>query len=376
MDILQVCPYFLPHIGGVEKHVYMLSKEMIRRGHNVEVLTTNYDNLKDMDIVDGISIRRVKEIATAFKTPITPKIVSEMKKYSPEVVHSHSPPPLSSYYASKACRRYGYPLVYTHHCDLEIPTRFGRFVRNIYLSTIGYTTIKTAKRIIVYTRSYASTSIILWKYKTDIVPTGIDVNKFNIMDASSLKKKYGLENKKIVLFVGRLEPQKGLRYLVESMNHLNKDISLIIIGEGTEKNKIKDIIGKLNLVKRVHLLGKIDEKLLPLHYNMCDVFVLPSTNRLEAFGLVLIEAMACGKPVVATDMPGIKEVVLDEKTGFLCEPFDSKGLAEKIRIILDDENKRKNMGKNARKHAIKNYSWEVIAKKIERIYEAASDERK
>jgi len=370
MKVALVAPYFFPHIGGVESHVLALARELSRKGHEVQVFTSRHADLKEFDAVDGIPVRRVSVSSMLFDTPLTPKLMPVLQAEKWDIIHAHSPPPMSSYYAARAATKAGTPLVYTHHCDPEMPSLLGRTVSWIYYRTLLSYTLRHAARIIVYTESYAATSYALWKHPTAHVPTGLDLSRFGPQnDGAAIRKKHGIEGKKVVLFVGRLTAHKGIQTIIEAAALTGPDVKYLMVGPGEFPAAWSRRMRQLKVEDRIVLAGKVAESELPAYYTACDLLVLPSVSRLEAFGLVLVEAMASRRPVVASDMPGVREVVRDGKTGLLCEPFNSDDLAAKIGALAGSEKERQEMGAAGRKLAEERYSWEVIGEKIEKVYD-------
>jgi len=377
MRIALVSPYFHPHIGGVESHVLALARELHAIGHDAKVFTTKYEKLKADDSIDGIPIRRVHPRAMLYDTPVTPALIDELNAEKWDIVHAHSPPPMSSYYAAKACSRTGTPFIHTHHCDPEIPSLAGRAVSWVYYNTYMKYTLKHAARIIVYTESYAATSYALWKYRTAQIPTGLDLERFNPkVDGSAIRKMHKLGKKKVVLFVGRITEHKGIQTIIEASAHTDPSIVYLLVGPGQMRRSWLRRMNGLKVADRIIQVGKVSEQELPAYYAACDILVLPSVSRLEAFGLVLVEAMASGKPVVASDMPGVRDVIEDGKTGLLCKPFSDTDLASKINAALSDACLGGDMGRNGRKLVEQRYSWAVIGKKIESLYEEVIAESK
>ncbi len=369
MKVALVAPYFLPHIGGVESHVLALARELCRKGHGVQVFTSRHADLKEFDSVGGIPVRRVPVSSMLFDTPLTPKLMAALQGDKWDIIHAHSPPPMSSYYAARAATKAGVPLVYTHHCDPEIPSLLGRTVSWVYYRTLLSYTLRHAARIIVYTESYAATSYALWKHPTAHVPTGLDLSRFGPQnDGAAVRKKHGLGGKKVVLFVGRLAAHKGIQTLIEASAMTGPEVRYLMVGPGEFPAGWSRRIRQLKVEDRFVLAGKVAEAELPAYYSACDLLVLPSVSRLEAFGLVLVEAMASGKPVVASDLPGVREVVRDGKTGLLCEPFNADDLAAKMGALASNEKTAVEMGAAGRKLAEERYSWEVIGSRIENVY--------
>lgn len=369
MKIIQVCPYYYPHIGGVESHVMSLSRELIGRGHEVCVLTTRLPGTKEKEISDGINILRQKPLFIWFKTPVVPKLKRSIKDLRGDVVHSHSPPPLPSYYAAKACFKSKTPFLITYHCDLEISSPIGRFVTELYRRSLGASTIEKADRVIATTRTYAATSRTVWNANPLTIPNMVDIERFG-PDVSSENLKNELQlpkGKPIVLFVGRLTKHKGVEYILEASKEV--DARFLIVGTGEFEDNYKDMANKLEVEDRVSFAGKVDDSMLPKYYSISDVFVLPSTSRLEAFGIAALEAMATGKPVIVSDIPGVREIITNGEEGLLVEPMNSKDLAAKISLLISDEGKRKAMGLKARKKVEANFSLEKVVDRIEKVYE-------
>jgi glycosyltransferase involved in cell wall biosynthesis len=370
MKVALASPYFHPHIGGVESHVMALAKELLKKGHRVTVFTSRHDpSLETREEVDGIDVRRVPMRAFLFQTPMTPKLVREIQKEDWDVIHSHSPPPLTAYYAAKASKKCQTPLVHTHHCDPELPSTVGRMVTWFYNRTLLANTLGSAARIIVYTESYAATSLAIWKYPTVCVPTGLDIDRFGPQaDGFAIRDRHRLEDRKVVLFVGRLTEHKGIQTLIEAAPMLPKDTAFVLVGPGEIPRSWSRLMRELGVEDRFLKVGKVPDSELPAYYSACDILVLPSVSRLEAFGLVLVEAMASGKPVVASDIPGVRDVLKDGVTGFLAEPFSAKDLADKLNAIISNDELAAEMGRQARIHARENYCWKVIGDIIERVY--------
>lgn len=369
MKVALVAPFFSPHIGGVESHVLMLGLELARKGHEVQVFTSRHADLKEFDTVEGLPVRRIPVSSMLFDTPLTPKLVAALQTERWDIVHAHSPPPLSSYYAARAARKMASPLVYTHHCDPEIPSLLGRAVSWVYYRTLLNHTLRTAARIIVYTESYAATSYALWKHPTALVPTGLDLSRFGPQnDGAAVRRRHGLEGKKVVLFVGRLTAHKGIQTIIEAAALTGPEVRYVLVGPGEFPASWARRMRQLRVEDRFVLAGKVAEPDLPAYYSACDLLVLPSLSRLEAFGLVIVEAMASGRPVVASDLPGVREVIRDGKTGLLCEPFNADDLAAKIGALAGNDRASADMGAAGRRLAEERYSWGVIGAKIERVY--------
>lgn len=209
-----------------------------------------------------------------------------------------------------------------------------------------------------------------------ITYNGVDTDLFNPnVDGSSVRKKYGIENEPVILFVGGLEPRKGLEYLLFALKAVQKeipDIRLIVVGKNAfsslpgERTFFEVLLKRLNLKDCVDFAFHVNEADIPKYYAACDVFVLPSN--MEGWGLSIMEAMATEKPVVATRVGGIPELVENGRNGFLCNPGDISELARRIIYVLKNNEVAKKMGKNGLV-TTRSFSWEETAQKVKKIYD-------
>ncbi len=369
MRIAQVAPYFHPHIGGVESHVLTLSEGLVRRGHEVTVYTSNYANLKERETFHGIKINRLKQAASIFSTPVTPSLKKAFAETDHEVVHAHTPPPLSAYYSAKACKRTKIPLVVTFHCDLELPGVLGKITTGLYQRTLSRYTFKRADRIIVHTKTYGATSRTIWKYDVEIIPSAVDQGRFEgDIDPREIIKRHGLEDKRVVLFIGRLVYHKGLEYLIDSAKLTSNDVRYLIVGSGDYLEKLRKRARAKSVEEKVIFTGSVAFDDIPKYFAACDVFVLPSVSRLEAFGLVVLEAMASSKPVIVSNIPGVMELVTEGREGLHAEPMNPEDIAEKTNTLLSDDALMKKMGENGRKKIEQEFTWDKVVKQVEDVY--------
>ncbi|UCF08815.1 MAG: glycosyltransferase family 4 protein [Thermoplasmata archaeon] len=369
MRIAQVAPFFYPHVGGIESHVQTLSEKLVNNGHDVTVYTSNYSDLKESQEFHGIKVIRVKQIAELFYTPITPAIKKAVAAGSHDIVHAHTPPPLSAYYAAKACKKRKLPFVATYHCDLELPGIIGSMATWVYKRTLGSYTFRQTERIIVHTKTYGATSRTIWNFDVSVIPSAVNPERFGEhVDGQRIVKKHGLEGKKVVLFVGRLVSHKGLDYLIESAKSTPPEVCYLIVGSGEYLGKLKKKAREIGVKERVIFPGKVSFNDIPRYFAACNVFVLPSVSRLEAFGLVVLEAMASSKPVVISNIPGVMELITDGREGLLAEPMNAEDLAAKINTVLSDENKSNKMGQEGRRKVESEFSWETVVSQIEGVY--------
>ncbi len=367
MQILQVTPYFYPHFGGVESHVLGLSENLIKLGHEVEVVTSRYSRMPEIEKYNGIKITRLPQWINMYNTPVVTAIQSFVRRSHADVVHVHSPPPFTERFAARGAKESNKPLVVTHHCDLELKGIFGNFAVNIYQSMLGKYPLEIADKVISTTKSYATTSRSLWDIDVEVVPNAVDIDRFHPNnEGGHIKDKYAKKNEPLALFVGRLVPHKGIGILIRAIERTQNG-KLLIVGDGPYLSWLKKLTKKLNIEERIVFVGPISDYWLPSYYAATDVVVLPSTSRLEAFGIVGLEGMASGKPLILSDIPGVRDVISNEE-GFIVEPLDPDSITEALEKIWNGPEMAKQMGKKGRKRVVKLFSWEKVAKDVEKIF--------
>lgn len=209
--------------------------------------------------------------------------------------------------------------------------------------------------------------------KVRIVPNGVDTQRFKPQAATgALRRQFGLTDAPCILFVGSLIPRKGLPPLVEAAKKVvahAKDSQFVIVGEGPLKNQLTATLKEARLLGNFKFLGNIKEDMLPEVYNCADVFVLPSIQ--EGQGIVLLEAQACGKPVVAFDIGGVNEAVCSGETGLLVPRGNADGLADGLIRLLLDKDLRASMGERGRGFVVENFTWEHCAQGMLGVYREA-----
>ena len=370
MHIVQVSPWFYPHLGGVESHIMDLSRELASRGHEVTVVTTRHTPSAPVrETIDGFDIVRVKPRLVVLRTPVTPRIRAILRDLPADIVHAHLPPPLSAHYAADAAGGRGLPLVLTYHCDVEIPSPLGSFVETLYRRSLGTSTLERAARVIVTTRTYAATSRAVWRQSPVVIPNAVDVHRFTPeIDGVAVRQRLKIPlGRPVVLLVGRIVPHKGVEHFIEAARYL-PGTQLLVAGEGSSLEAMERLAEQLGVSDRVRFLGRVSQENLPKVYAASDVFVLPSVSRLEAFGIVALEAMATGKPVVVADIPGVREVIEDGREGLLAEPVNPQDLAQKIRRLLEDPALREEMGRRGREKVLADFTSEKVADRVLQVY--------
>jgi len=371
LKVLQVTPYYYPHIGGVESHVKGLSKGLSQRNIEVVILTSrDRKNLPEYEVIDNIPVYRAFTPLNLFNTPIPVGLGKYIKKIKPDVMHLHMPPPVTSFMAIMASKKYSIPACMTYHADLDLSHIVGgKYIVKFYQITLANYTVKNAKKIIVHTKSYQQTSSLIWHVQPDIIPSAVDYIKFNPdIDRNIIKEKLRINDKKVILFVGRLVPHKNVDFLIKALSRLPKEYFLLVVGNGPLLNKLKNLATFYNVNNRINFATNVSDEELPYYYAASDVFVLPSLSRLEAFGMATLEAMASGKVVIVSDIPGVRELVVNGQNGFLFNPMIETDINEKIEYVFKNEALMKKIRQNARDTVISKFNWNKVVDKIIEVY--------
>lgn len=360
-----LCSDWYPNTGGVTSHIACLAGELERLGNEVTIIAKGREEMR----TDPMGVE-VVEVPLLSSSIMAPPNLSEIRRVLRgrrfDVVHGHhafTPTPLLSISVAK---KLGIPTVLTNHSislfydsSIWMPISYMLFPYRIY--------INKADRIIAVSRAAADfIKHFAGEGKITVVPNMVDEFFF---DGDSRKIRENGDSPAI-LYVGRLSHRKGLHVLVTAMRRVVKEIPdarLLVVGDGHMKEFIKLLAKAFGLERNVSLMGFVPKKHLKIIYRASDVFVLPSLYG-ESFGIVILEAMASGVPVVATDTGGVREVVEDNRTGLLVERGNSEGLARAILKILNDSKLAGKLVRNAKREAVK-YRSRVIARKIESVYE-------
>jgi D-inositol-3-phosphate glycosyltransferase len=209
-----------------------------------------------------------------------------------------------------------------------------------------------------------------------VIPLGVDLDRFRPLGQADAREKLGLKDERIVLFVGRLEPLKGVDILINAASLLESDVdcSVLIVGgdEGSREQvrRLRGLARERGIEERVAFVGAVDHDLLPLYYNAADICVVPS--HYESFGLVAVEAMASGLPVIASRVGGLTGTVKDGETGYLIPWLCPEPFAERIELLLENEPLRRNLGESARE-AVGRYRWENVAAAVLDVYHTLAE---
>ncbi len=367
MKIIQTPIRFYPAVGGVEKYTHSLSKELIKLGHKVKVVCAD-DPVSDKREIDGIIIKRVRSIGKIANTNITPFLFIELLKEDFDIVHTHIPTPWSADFSMLVSIFKRKPLILTYHNDLEKKGK-EKGIALLYNATLLKLLFRRSKKIIVTSKKYINHSNYLKGYEDKIVviPNGIDIKQF-VIDSKIKKVKYQIF---FLSVLDRFHEYKGLKYLLNAMpDIINRfpEARLLIGGRGELTEKYKQIAREIKISKNVVFLGYIRENELKNIYQESSVFVLPSIDKNEGFGIVLLEAMGYKTPVISTNITGVADDIKKYNTGIVVSPKNSRELSESIVKLFEDEKLIEILGKNGRKLVENKYDWEKIGREVETNY--------
>jgi len=384
--------------GGMNVYIRELSRKLGQRGIKVDIYTRS-KNPSVPKIVHMDENVRVIHIKAGFEEPCHKNLVwnylpeflegafrfTEEEGITYDLLHSHYW--LSGWAASKLSKEWRIPVVHMSHtlgflknlvarADEEKEPSF-RLEKEIEV-------LRAVDRIIVATsmeKMQMNGEFDIHPDKIEVIPCGVDSDLFKPLEPETARVHLGLNGERFILFVGRIDPVKGIDRLILAMDILKRyngdnvnGIKLMIIGgdlphescaENKELRNLMTLTSELNLEDSVYFLGNKRQDLLPFYYSSAEVCVLPS--RYESFGIVALEAMACGTPVVASDVGGLSRLIDDERTGFLVPEGDPETLANRIKWIIASPGVREKIGREAAELAGR-FEWSLIAEKVINLY--------
>ena len=378
LRVLELTQRFPPAIGGVESHVYHLSMGLDKTGVATEVFTTDLQRDSPFQRLNGHSgsapfpVRRFRAERFAVMPHglaiLAPSMALAALEATPDVIHAHSYGYFPTFSGAFAELMRGTPLVITPHSD----PGGASLSKRLFDRVIPALTIRRADRVIALTSVEAEhlRRLGVRPERIRIIPNGVDLSEF-----AGLPTRQPNGQEANLLFVGRCYPrQKGLEYLVRAIALLpsRRTVKLSIIGEDWGGVENLRLLSRAQGVERqVTFRGPLTRGEVIRAFASTDVFVLPSL--FEPFGIVLLEAMAAGVPVVASRVGGIVEVVEDERTGLLVPPADPTALAGALERLISDPSLRRVMGAEARRRASR-YSWDLVVPRIVEVYREAITE--
>jgi glycosyltransferase involved in cell wall biosynthesis len=356
--VLHVGKYYPPYRGGIETHLHLLCTGL-RACADVEVIVASDDRLDAEEWIDGVKVLRVGTRFTLAGAPVCPGMVRLIRESAADIVHLHLPNPAAvlAYLASGHRGK----LVVSYHSDVVrqrvLDTAFRPFLNRF---------LDRTDTIISATPNYIDSSPVLTRYRDrcEVIPYGIPLDSYarDSASAAEIRARYG---ERLVVSVGRLVYYKGFQPLVDAMREV--DGRLLIIGDGPLRTVLEARVRAHGLQDRVSILSGVAD--VAPYYQAADVFVLASIARSEAFGIVQLEAMACGTPVVNTGLDsGVPYVSRDGESGLTVPPRQPAALAAAINRLLGDAELRERFGRAARDRVEREFSTETMVSRTLELY--------
>ncbi len=348
MRILIALTYYRPHYSGLTIYTERLARALAARGNEVTVITSQYS--KDFpleEVVDGVRVLRLPVLMHLSKGVIMPSMPFRawQEARRADVVNLHVPQ-LDAAPIAALARLLGKPVVLTYHCDLILPKGLVHRLANIASNIANRISAGMSNVIVTNTLDFAENSTLLQRYlpKIKIIPPPVVLQQVTDEFVTQVRTKYGVKpGEKVIGMVTRLAAEKGVEYLIRALPKvldkypqarvLYAGQHLDVMGEEAYAELLAPMIAELG--DRWKFLGIIPDEELTAFFKICDVLVVPSTNSTESFGMVQVEAMTCGTPAVASDMPGTRQAVLQTGMGITFAVRNSQALAQAIVAVLD-----------------------------------------
>jgi glycosyltransferase involved in cell wall biosynthesis len=378
MKIAQVVCRFKPYKGGISNVAYEYAQGLAELGHEVTVFTPLYDQKDNDTQFEKFTVKRLRAVFSFGNSGFLPQLYQALKGF--DVVNLHYPffGGAEVVWLLKKAVGKKMKLVVNYQMDV-VGSGWKKCIFDFHTRFIMPRIIASADKVIVSSLDYAENSNarkLLAKYpeKFMAIPCGVDPIRFSPQPKDlDLMKKFGLKpDDKILLFVGALDQAhyfKGIHFLIDSYKDFNLDnLKIMIVGEGDLKPEYQKHVLDLGLIDSILFTGAAAENDLVKYYNLADAVILPSIDKSEAFGIVLIEAMACAKPVITANLAGVRSVYGNNVSGLSFEVLDKDDLVQKVRKLFLDDELRAKMGFAARERVEKMYSQDVLITQLERIY--------
>lgn len=377
MKILQVIQFFGPKHGGSFAVAYELTKHLVKLGHEITVITTDFEFdpnfAKSLEGVEIIPFHCQYNIGGfLLSTSMNSYLQENIAKF--DIIHMHNFRTYQNIIVHKYAIKYNVPYILQAHGTAPriIEKKCLKYIYDIFY---GNRLLKDAANVVAvsnveidqYSQMGVSTEKVI------VVPNGIDIDSFRrLPEKCSFRQKYNINQKYIILYLGRLHERKGLDFLIKSYAELLKEVNdVILVLAGPDDgylNKAKSLVDKFNLEDHVKFTGFISSVEKLEVYVDADVLVCPSI--FEVFGLVPFEAIICGTPVIVTDDCGCGELIKESKSGYLVKYGDINSLEEKMRIILENPQHSREFVNSGKKFIYDKLQWEFIVEQIISIYKS------
>lgn len=348
MKILLALTYYRPHVSGLTIYVQRLAEALADMGHSVTVLTSRYDAALSLnEDMDGVRVVRVPVAFRLSKGVVMPRFGLEATRLvrSHDVLSLHLPQFDAAGLALRGSLM-GRPTVLTYHCDLKLPVGLVNRAANLTVGLANGVSAKFADRIVAYTMDYAENSPFLSRYldKVQVIPPPVEVPPIEENELNKFRDDHAIQTGPVIGMASRLAAEKGVEILLRALPVILERYPearvmfagqyLNVLGEAEYATRLEPLLSEFN--SQWTFLGVLRPREMAAFFRSCDVTVLPSLNSTESFGLVQIESMICGTPVVASDLPGVRQPVLTTGMGKISAIGDEEALAQAILEVLQN----------------------------------------
>lgn len=359
--VLHIYKDYHPVMGGIENHLRLLAERQAALGLDVTVLVTSRSRQTEHLTMNGVRVIKAARIAAPASTPISLALFAWVARLRPDIAHLQFPYPIgetANLLLGKARRT-----VISYQSDVVRQRGWLRLYQPLL-----WRVLRRADCLVASTPNYVETSPYLSRLrdKVEVIPLGIETEPFLRPSplAQAIREKHGSP---LLLFVGRLRYYKGLDWLIRAMPHI--PAKLLVVGTGPMEAAWRGLAAEVEAQDRVTFIGDASDEELPGYYQACDVFVLPASERSEAYGLVQLEAMASARPVVCTELgTGTSYINRHGETGLVVAPKDSEALADACNRLLADEPLRRQFGGNARARVLAEFSVSLMIDRVAALY--------
>jgi glycosyltransferase involved in cell wall biosynthesis len=382
MHILMALTYYRPHYSGLTIYAEREARALVARGHQVTMLTSRFDrSLKEHEFRDGVEVIRPKVWFHVSKGVIMPSMPAWAWKLArrADVVHLHVPQ-LDAAPISIICKLLHKPVILTYHCDLRLPRGVVHTIANQVSNLANSITAALADIVVTNTRDYAESSAFLRRYLHKLMPLypPVEVENITSADLEAFRGKFNVQRgQRIIGIAARLATEKGVEYLAEALpavlqRYPSARVLFVgpyqhVVGEEQYARRILSIIEPLG--EHWSFLGVVTPVEMSAFFHESEVFVLPSLNSTESYGMVQVEAMSCGTPVIASDLPGMRIPVLKTGGGLLIPAASHQELAAAMIAILGDPERYRGQPETL----VRLSTPEAVAQEYEKIFELVQD---
>jgi len=379
MRIVQVTPRFPPAIGGLENHVYNISVELVKRGHEVVVITSNdaegVDTVNE-EFMNGIEVYRYPLfLPRVFREVwLMPSMVKIFRILQADIIHAHGYRCLSSCSARILSERKGVPFILTPHGIFPKRNWFNGLIKSIYDCSLGNTLLKSSDKIIALTESNKSLLLNLGvsESKTVIIENGVDITKYKELPKFKMTKKKNGFFGPVLLYVGRIAWHKSLEKVIEALPSITKEFpsaKFLMVGPdcANGSTNLLRLAKKLRVEDSVVMTGRVSESQLHFYYSIADVFILPSLY--EGLSLSMLEAMASKIPLIMCSSAEVSDVLTHGEDALILKDGTNDEISGSVNLLLNHSGLREKLRQNAYGLVLRKYTWKAVVDKLESIYE-------